>query len=56
MAELENTAGEGRRNRFGAFIKDRKAATAVEFALVAAPFLAILVALIQTFQIGRAHV
>jgi Flp pilus assembly protein TadG len=49
MAELENTAGEGRRNRFGAFIKDRKAATAVEFALVAAPFLAILVALIQTF-------
>jgi len=49
MAEVEITAGKRRRNRFGAFIKDRKAATAVEFALVAAPFLAIIAALIQTF-------
>ncbi len=49
MAEVEITAGKRRRNRFGAFIKDRNAATAVEFALIAAPFLAIIAALIQTF-------
>jgi Flp pilus assembly protein TadG len=49
MAEVEITAGKRRRNRFGAFIKDRKGATAVEFALIAAPFLALIVALIQTF-------
>jgi Flp pilus assembly protein TadG len=51
MAEAETTAGKGRRNRFGAFVKDSKGATAVEFALVAAPFLAITVALIQTFLV-----
>ena len=49
MAEVEITAGKRRRNRFGAFIKDRKGATAVEFALIAAPFFALIVALIQTF-------
>ena len=49
MAEVEITAGKRRRNRFGAFIKDRKGATAVEFALIAAPFLALIAALIQTF-------
>lgn len=49
MAEVEITAGKRRRNRFVAFITDRRAATAVEFALVAAPFLAIIAALIQTF-------
>jgi Flp pilus assembly protein TadG len=49
MAEVEITAGKRRRNLFAAFITDRKAATAVEFALVAAPFLAIIAALIQTF-------
>ena len=49
MAEVQITAGKSRRNRFGAFIKDRKGATAVEFALIAAPFLALIVALIQTF-------
>jgi Flp pilus assembly protein TadG len=49
MAEVEITAGKRRRNRLVAFITDRKAATAVEFALVAAPFLAIIAALIQTF-------
>jgi Flp pilus assembly protein TadG len=49
MAEVEIAAGKRRRNRFGAFIKDRKGATAVEFALIAAPFLALIVALIQTF-------
>jgi len=52
MAQVENTAGrKRRRNLFGAFATDRKGATAVEFGLVAAPFLAILVALIQTFLI-----
>jgi Flp pilus assembly protein TadG len=49
MTEVQIAAGKRRRNRFGAFIKDRKGATAVEFALIAAPFLAILAALIQTF-------
>ncbi|MCK1711795.1 MULTISPECIES: TadE/TadG family type IV pilus assembly protein [unclassified Bradyrhizobium] len=38
-----------RRNRCAAFAGDSKGATAVEFALVAAPFLALLIALIQTF-------
>ena len=51
MAEVKTTAAKGRRNRFGAFIRDSQAATAVEFALVAAPFLAITVALIQTFLV-----
>ena len=49
MAEVEITAGKRRRNRFGAFIKDRKGATAVEFALIATPFFALIAALIQTF-------
>ena len=40
MAEMKITAGKERRNRFGAFIRDSKGATAVEFALIAAPFLA----------------
>lgn len=38
-----------RRNRCAGFAGDSKGATAVEFALVAAPFLALLIALIQTF-------
>ena len=49
MAEVETTAGKRRRNLFGAFIRDRKGATAVEFALIATPFLALIAALIQTF-------
>jgi Flp pilus assembly protein TadG len=49
MAEVETTAGKGRRNRFVAFIKDSKAATAVEFALIAMPFLALIAGLMQTF-------
>lgn len=40
-----------RRNRCAAFARDSKGATAVEFALVAAPFLALLIALIQTFVV-----
>ncbi len=49
MADVETTAGNRRRNRFGAFVRDRQGATAVEFALIATPFLAIIAALIQTF-------
>jgi Flp pilus assembly protein TadG len=49
MAQVEIAAGTRRHNRFGAFIKDSKGATAVEFALVATPFLAILAALVQAF-------
>jgi Flp pilus assembly protein TadG len=49
MAQVEIAVGKRRGNRFGAFIKDRKGATAVEFALIATPFLALIAALIQTF-------
>jgi Flp pilus assembly protein TadG len=51
MAEMKITAGKRRRNRFGAFIRDSKGATAVEFALIATPFLAIIAALFQTFLV-----
>jgi Flp pilus assembly protein TadG len=40
-----------RRGRCAAFAADSKGATAVEFALVAAPFLALIIALIQTFLV-----
>ena len=40
-----------RRNRCAAFARDERGATAVEFALVAAPFLALVIALIQTFLV-----
>jgi Flp pilus assembly protein TadG len=49
MAQVETAAGTRRSNRFGAFIRDSKGATAVEFALVAAPFLALIAGLIQVF-------
>jgi len=49
MVQLETTPGKRRRNHFGAFVRDSEGATAVEFALIATPFLAILAALIQTF-------
>jgi Flp pilus assembly protein TadG len=49
MAQVEIAAGKRRRNRFVFFIKDSKGATAVEFALIATPFFAILAALIQAF-------
>ncbi|MGY4375343.1 Flp pilus assembly protein TadG [Bradyrhizobium sp. i1.3.6] len=39
------------RNRWAAFAGDSRGATAVEFALVAAPFLALIIALIQTFLV-----
>ena len=40
-----------RRRRCAAFARDDRGATAVEFALVAAPFLALVIALIQTFLV-----
>ncbi|KYH00080.1 pilus assembly protein [Bradyrhizobium daqingense] len=40
-----------RRDRCAAFARDSRGATAVEFALVAAPFLALIIALIQTFLV-----
>ncbi|MEZ2143078.1 TadE/TadG family type IV pilus assembly protein [Bradyrhizobium sp. DN5] len=40
-----------RRNRLAAFARDSRGATAVEFALVAVPFLALIIALIQTFLV-----
>jgi Flp pilus assembly protein TadG len=49
MAQVEIAAEKRRRKRFGAFVKDSKGATVVEFALIATPFFAILAALIQTF-------
>jgi Flp pilus assembly protein TadG len=51
MAEVKNAPEKRRGNRVAAFLKDQKAATAVEFALIAAPFLAITIALIQTFLV-----
>ena len=51
MAEMKPTAGARRRSLFGVFIRDRKGATAVEFALIAVPFLALVAGLIQTFLI-----
>ncbi|QPF89079.1 TadE/TadG family type IV pilus assembly protein [Bradyrhizobium commune] len=45
------TTTKRRRSRCGAFARDSKGATAVEFALVGAPFLALLIALIQTFLV-----
>jgi Flp pilus assembly protein TadG len=49
MAQMETAARTRRHNRFGAFIRDSRGATMVEFALIATPFLALVAALIQTF-------
>ena len=51
MTGLEAVLKKRRRNRCAAFLGDSKGATAVEFALVAAPFLALIIALIQTFLV-----
>jgi Flp pilus assembly protein TadG len=51
MTEREINTGTKRRNRCAAFVADSNGATAVEFALVAVPFLALIVALIQTFLV-----
>jgi Flp pilus assembly protein TadG len=47
-----STSGRGwRRSRHSGFLTDKNGATAVEFGLVAAPFLALLVGIIQTFLV-----
>jgi Flp pilus assembly protein TadG len=51
MAQVEIAAEKGRRNGFGAFVRNSEGATAVEFALIGLPFFAILAALIQTFLV-----
>ena len=51
MADVKISPRKIRRGRFAAFIGNDKGATAVEFALVAAPFLALITALIQTFLV-----
>jgi Flp pilus assembly protein TadG len=53
MVEVETASGEPYRNhnRCVSFISDKRGATAVEFALVAPPFIALLFALIQTFLV-----
>jgi Flp pilus assembly protein TadG len=59
MQRLARSASRLRSGKYfagGKFVRCRKGATAVEFALVAAPFLALLVALLQTalvFFAGR---
>jgi Flp pilus assembly protein TadG len=45
------TSETRRSNRCLSFLRDSKGATAVEFALVAAPFLALIIALLQTFLV-----
>lgn len=51
MTGLGVATTKRRRNRCAAFARDRRGATVVEFALVAAPFLALIIALIQTFLV-----
>jgi Flp pilus assembly protein TadG len=52
MTGSDVTTKRGRRSsRCAAFARDNEGATAVEFALVGAPFLALLIALIQTFLV-----
>ncbi|KYG18903.1 pilus assembly protein TadE [Bradyrhizobium sp. AT1] len=51
MTEPDTATTRRRRNRCAAFARDSRGATAVEFALVAAPFLALVIALIQTFLV-----
>ena len=46
-----HTTPISKRRRWRAFLGDRRGATAVEFALVAGPFLFLLVAIIQTFLV-----
>jgi Flp pilus assembly protein TadG len=51
MVEVGIASRKASRNRRASFFRDRRGATAVEFAMVAAPFLALVVALIQTFLV-----
>jgi Flp pilus assembly protein TadG len=51
MAAPHAASQKGRSRGCAAFLRDSKGATAVEFALVAAPFLALIIALLQTFLV-----
>ncbi|CCE06993.1 conserved hypothetical protein [Bradyrhizobium sp. STM 3843] len=51
MTEPDLVSKNGGGNSCAAFLRDSKGATAVEFALVAAPFLALIIALFQTFLV-----
>ncbi|MET4800955.1 TadE/TadG family type IV pilus assembly protein [Bradyrhizobium sp. LB11.1] len=51
MTAPDATSKKRRSNRCAAFAADNNGATAVEFALVAAPFLALIIALVQTFLV-----
>jgi Flp pilus assembly protein TadG len=52
MAQLQPASGKRRiRHLVGAFIKDTSGANAVEFAIIAAPFLALSVGIIQIFLV-----
>lgn len=51
MNEVQIAAGQKRWNPSVAFVADSKGATAVEFALVAGPFLGLIIALIQSFLV-----
>lgn len=51
MTTTTTTKRNGRRNRCAAFFACKDGATAVEFALVAPPFLGLLLGIIQTFLV-----
>lgn len=51
MTAPDLTSAKARSKSCAVFVRDSKGATAVEFALVAAPFLALIIALFQTFLV-----
>jgi Flp pilus assembly protein TadG len=52
MSQSQTATGKRRlRDILGAFLKDESGANAVEFAIIAAPFLALSVGIIQTFLV-----
>ena len=51
MTGPKATTSKRRGGRCATFARDSRGATAVEFALVAAPFLALIIALVQTFLV-----
>jgi Flp pilus assembly protein TadG len=51
MAEVKIASAKPRRNRRASFVKDKSGASAVEFALVAGPFLGLIAAIVQTFLV-----
>jgi len=51
MTAPQAASQKGPSHGCAAFLRDSKGATAVEFALVAAPFLALIIALLQTFLV-----